>query len=220
MHASNFSGMGSNAEVAAERAYTTTKSRIISGDLPGGSLLSEVAVSAELGLSRTPVHEAFLRLEAEQLLDLQPRRGAVVRPMTPSETSDVLAMRHAIEAAAAAQLFGKGGLGEQTRADLDANLARQRVLADAEDVDGFTVVDDEFHLLVVRASGNPIAVHFYEQLRARQQRLRNLLLRIDPANLRSSLDHHEQLAACLRDGAAERYSALLQTHFDLYQGAL
>lgn len=212
--------MGSNAEVAAERAYTTTKSRIINGDLPGGALLSEVAVSTDLGLSRTPVHEAFLRLEAEQLLDLQPRRGAVVRPMTPSETGDVLAMRHAIEAASAAQLFGKGGLDEQTRADLGANLARQRLLVDAEDVDGFIGVDDEFHLLVVRASGNPIAVHFYEQLWARQQRLRNLLLRIDPANLRSSLDHHEQLAACLRDGAAEQYSALLQTHFDLYQGAL
>ncbi|MGO3325051.1 GntR family transcriptional regulator [Gordonia sp. (in: high G+C Gram-positive bacteria)] len=212
--------MGSNAEVAAERAYTTTKRRIINGDLPGGALLSEVAVSTDLGLSRTPVHEAFLRLEAEQLLDLQPRRGAVVRPMTPSETNDVLAMRHAIEAASAAQLFGKGGLDEQTRADLGANLARQRVLVDAEDVDGFIGVDDEFHLIVVRASGNPIAVHFYEQLWARQQRLRNLLLRIDPANLRSSLDHHEQLAACLRDGAAEQYSALLQTHFDLYQGAL
>lgn len=212
--------MGSNAEVAAERAYTTTKSRIISGDLPGGTLLSEVAVSSDLGLSRTPVHEAFLRLEAEQLLDLQPRRGAVVRPMTPSEAGDVLTMRHAIEAAAAAQLFDKGGLGDRRRAALEENLARQREFVDAENVPEFVAVDDEFHLLVVRASENPIAEHFYEHLRARQQRLRNLLLRIDPANLRSSLTDHEHLAACLRDGDADRYSELLQTHFDLYQGAL
>ncbi|MCF8587234.1 GntR family transcriptional regulator [Gordonia liuliyuniae] len=212
--------MESKTEVAAERAYVTTKNGIISGALPGGSLLSEVAVSADLGLSRTPVHEAFLRLAAEQLLDLQPRRGAVVRPVTPSEAADVLAMRHAIEAASAAQLFGKGGPDDAVRAEIDENLARQRDFVAVEDVDGFVDVDDEFHLLVVRASGNPIAEHFYEQLRARQQRLRNLLLRIDPANLRSSLVDHEELAACLRDGDTDRYSALLQAHFDLYQGAL
>lgn len=212
--------MGTSGEIAAQRAYRTTKSAIINGELPGGALLSEVAVSADLGLSRTPVHEAFLRLEAEQLLDLQPRRGAVVRPMTPSEAADVLAMRHAVEAAAAAQVFSRGGLDDMLRAELDDNLRRQREFAASEDVDGFVAVDDEFHLLTVRASRNPIAEHFYEHLRARQQRLRNLLLRIDPQNLRSSLDDHEQLAQCLLGGDAERYSALLQAHFDLYQGAL
>ncbi|GAA4642426.1 GntR family transcriptional regulator [Gordonia humi] len=212
--------MPATSDVAAARAYETTKDRIISGDLPGGTLLSEVAVSGELGLSRTPVHEAFLRLSTEQLLDLQPRRGAVVRPMTPSEAEDVLTMRHAIEAAAAAQVFAAGGPDLRIRAELDENLARQRRFAGAEDVDGFVAADDHFHLLVVRASGNAIAEHFYDQLRARQQRLRNLLLRIDPANLGSSLVDHEELAACLRGGDADRYSVQLQSHFDRYQGAL
>ena len=208
------SGMGSTSQVAAQRAYETTKTGILNGELAGGTLLSEVAVSAGLGLSRTPVHEAFLRLEAEQLLDLQPRRGAVVRPMPPSEATDVLAMRHAIEAAAAAQLFARGGLDDVQRADLDENLAQQRLYADADDVDGFVDADDDFHLLVVRASGNTIAAHFYAQLRARQQRLRNLLLRVDPANLRSSYRDHIALADCLRAGDAERFSTLLQAHFD------
>ena len=212
--------MGTTSQVAAQRAYETTKTGIINGELAGGTLLSEVAVSAGLGLSRTPVHEAFLRLEAEQLLDLQPRRGAVVRPMPPSEAGDVLAMRHAIEAAAAAQLFERGGLDEVQLVDLEDNLAHQRLYADADDVDGFVDADDDFHLLVVRASGNSIAAHFYAQLRARQQRLRNLLLRVDSVNLRSSYRDHLALADCLRTGDAARYSTLLQAHFDRYQGAL
>lgn len=59
---------------AADEAYASTRERIISGALAGGTLLSEVEVGADLGLSRTPVHEAFLRLAAEQFLTLIPRR--------------------------------------------------------------------------------------------------------------------------------------------------
>jgi DNA-binding GntR family transcriptional regulator len=66
----------------------------------GGRLLSELEVAAQLGVSRTPVHEAFLRLAAEDLLDPLPRRGAVVVPVPPREATDLLEMRIAIEASA------------------------------------------------------------------------------------------------------------------------
>lgn len=212
--------MTPDGQVAAERAYTSTRARILSGELAGGALISEVEVSAELGLSRTPVHEAFLRLSAEQLLDLKPRKGAVVRPMTPSEATNVLVMRHAIEAAAAQQIFERGGPDPAIRASIEENLERQVRAVAAKDVAAFVESDDEFHQLVVRASDNPIAVHFYEHLGARQQRLRNLLLRIDPANLEASSADHRQLFRCLVDGDAERYASLLRVHFDRYQGAL
>lgn len=213
-------GMAGASDIAAERAYVTTKRRIITGEIPGGALISEVALSKDLEISRTPVHEAFLRLSTEQLLELQPRRGAFVRPMTPSEADDVLVMRHAIEATGARQVFDGGGLDAGTRTALEENLVQQREFARSGDVDRFVEADDDFHLLVVRGSGNTIAVHFYEQLRDRQQRLRHQLLRVDPGKLQAALADHEELFRCLLDGDADRYATILQGHFDRYRGAL
>lgn len=206
--------------VAAERAYAHVKTQIISGELAGGELVSEGKIGDALGISRTPVHEAFLRLGSEQLLELVSRRGAIVRPMTPSEAADVLAMRHGIETSAARQVSASGGPDARIAALLADNLARQRELVDAADVAGFVTADDDFHALMVEASRNPIALNFYEQLRTRQQRLRNLLLRIDPANLGASFDDHRELAQYFIDGDSAGFTDALSAHFDRYQGAI
>ncbi len=205
---------------AAERAYAAVRARIVSGELGGGDLLSEVEVAEELGISRTPTHEAFLRLSAEQLLTLFPRRGAVVTPVTLSEAADVLVMRQGIECAAATQTCRSGSVTADVRQAISANLERQQEFVDAVDVAGFVEADDEFHALVVSASGNPIATHFYEQLRGRQQRLRNVLLSVDPANLAAAHGDHRALAESLFAGDHSRYRRLLAAHFDRYQGAI
>ncbi|MFC9549997.1 GntR family transcriptional regulator [Rhodococcus sp. NPDC056960] len=205
---------------AAERAYAHTKSQILNGDLVGGQLVSEGNIGAELGISRTPVHEAFLRLGAEQLLDLVSRKGAIVRPMTPTEAADVLAMRKAIEAASAGQVFAAGGPNQRIADRIAENLDSQQALVAAGDVAGFVDADDDFHALLIEASDNPLARQFYEQLRGRQQRLRNLLLRVDPANLASSFADHQELAACFTSGDEDGFSAALVAHLNRYQGAL
>ena len=66
---------------AADRAYAFVKDRIITGAYAGGTLISEGEVSAAVRISRTPVREAFLRLAAEGLLRLYPKRGALVVPV-------------------------------------------------------------------------------------------------------------------------------------------
>ncbi|MBS1843766.1 MAG: GntR family transcriptional regulator [Actinobacteria bacterium] len=60
---------------AADRAYVHTKERILAGEYAQGRLIGEGEVSDAVGVSRTPVREAFLRLEAEGLLQLYPKRG-------------------------------------------------------------------------------------------------------------------------------------------------
>src|SRR3954462_1762883 len=89
---------------AARRAYDVVRAEILEGRLPGGLLLSEVEVAARLGVSRTPVHEAFLKLQAEELLELAPRRGAVVVPIRRGGAADVREPRHALEVGAARRL--------------------------------------------------------------------------------------------------------------------
>src|SRR4051795_13504060 len=94
----------SSTAPAARRAYDLIRQEIVEGQLPGGLLLSEVEVAARLGVSRTPVHEAFLKLQAEELLELAPRRGAVVVPIRPGEGPAVREPRHALEVGAARRL--------------------------------------------------------------------------------------------------------------------
>jgi DNA-binding GntR family transcriptional regulator len=205
---------------AADRAYAYTKDRILRGDLPGGELVSEGQIGGALGVSRTPVHEAFLRLDAERLLTLSSRRGAVVAPMSPQETRDVLEMREAIESAAARRLVANGRPPEEVLESLRMPLERQRVAVEEDDVDAFVEADDGFHSAVVRGSGNALATHFFASIRDRQQRLRYQLLSIRAEHLTAALDDHRELAERVAAADADGYAEVLRRHVARHQGGL
>src|SRR5579875_2610319 len=91
---------------ATTTAYRFAKQRLLDGRFPAGQLLSENELAKELGISRTPVREAFLLLEAEGLMRLYPRRGALVTPISPTESDDVLEARLLIESHCAQRVAG------------------------------------------------------------------------------------------------------------------
>lgn len=205
---------------AADRAYTYTKDRILQGDLVGGELLSEVQICERLGVSRTPVHEAFLRLAAERLLTLSSRRGAVVTPMSPQETRDVLDAREAIESVAARRLTENGPLDVQSLSAIEEILERQRTAARAHDVSAFVEADDEFHSTVVAMSGNGLALHLFSSIRDRQQRLRFQLLTLRSEHLALAINDHIEMVQRLRETDGDGYTEALKRHLIRYQGAL
>ncbi|MCG7310353.1 GntR family transcriptional regulator [Brachybacterium sp. ACRRE] len=209
----------SPARAAAERAYEHVKSAIIRGELAGGESISENALRRELDLSRTPMHEAFLRLAAEGLLSLEHRRGAVVRPMSPHEARDVLEMREAIESAAAARVIADGA-AEDLASALEGLLEEQSRAIEAEDVPAFIDADSRFHSAVIEGSGNAVAVMFTATLRDRQQRLRHQLMRVRPEQLHASLEHHRELARALAEGDPAAYARTLHEHVASHRGAL
>src|SRR4051812_22296871 len=94
---------------AAARVYAHVKERLLDGSFPGGVLLSENELSQQLGLSRTPVRQAFVQLEAEGLLELYPKRGALVVPVAASEIEDVFEARLLVEEHCARRAATAGG---------------------------------------------------------------------------------------------------------------
>src|ERR1700744_3261363 len=82
---------------ARERVYVFVCEQILKGHFVGGSFIEEEQISSAINVSRTPVREAFHRLEAEKFIDLLPRRGALVRQVTASELTDVYEARRVIE---------------------------------------------------------------------------------------------------------------------------
>ena len=126
---------------AAQVAYDYVKARLLDGRFAGGTLLSENEIAQRLNVSRTPVRQAFVQLEAEGLLELYPRRGALVVPISASEAEDVLEARQLIEQHAARRAAGAGpalarALREEVEGAVYESLKRTlrfRVPDDAED---------------------------------------------------------------------------------------
>ncbi|MGW2339719.1 GntR family transcriptional regulator [Streptomyces sp. NPDC001661] len=202
---------------AATTVYAVTKELILTGELPGGSLISEGEIAERVQVSRTPVREAFLRLESEELLALHPKRGAVVVPVPPGEAADVLEMRQAVEQSAAERI-ARVGLAAEDEKRLRELIGRQRELAGDGDVRAFAVADEAFHRGVVEASGNAIAARFYETLGDRQRRMSVSALGHRPERLPGLADEHEALLGHLRarDGAA--FADALRAHLAATHG--
>jgi len=197
---------------AARQAYEYVKDRLLDGRFAGGTLLSENEVAQRLGVSRTPVRQAFVQLEAEGLLELYPRRGALVVPISPSEAEDVLEARLLIERHAARRAAGAGpGLV----AALHGHIAEQEQALE-HDGSGFAWADRAFHRAIVEANGNPLLTRQYDALRDRHQRIAAVTIARDPSRIERFIAEHREIAAALQAGDGDRAAALLGTHL---QGA-
>ncbi|MFN3006906.1 GntR family transcriptional regulator [Mycolicibacterium wolinskyi] len=197
---------------SSQRAYQLTKDQILSGEVRGGQLLSEVEVAGQLGISRTPVHEAFLRLAAEDLLDLLPRRGAVVIPVPSREATDLLEMRLALETAAVRRLCRSPETVEQLFTELTELVAEQRRVAG--DTQQFAAADDAFHRRIVEVAGNSIAQRFYGSLSDRQRRMMADAARSDSARLTELVNEHGRLAEAIGRRDVAEFEAALLAHLE------
>ncbi|MCV7359339.1 GntR family transcriptional regulator [Mycolicibacterium fluoranthenivorans] len=208
----------SEGDSSGQRAYQATKDQILSGAVRGGQLLSEVEVAASLGVSRTPVHEAFLRLAAEDLLELLPRRGAVVVPVPPREATDLLEMRLALESAAVRRLCRHPDAVDALFTELTELITLQREGAAAGDEHRFAAADDAFHHRIVDVAGNAIGQRFYGSLRDRQRRMMAAAVRSDTARAARLIDEHALLADAIARRDLADFEALLLAHLQATYG--
>jgi len=188
---------------ASRRAYLHVKERILDGALPGTTLLSEVEIAEELGMSRTPVRAAFVQLEAEGYLRLYPKRGAIVVPVSPQEAAEVIETRWVIERHAIEQASPELG------AELVTAAATHDQLEGAELVDA----DRAFHHMLVAGTGNTILLALYDTLRDRQRRMARVSTGT-PERKARIVDEHRALAAALAAGETDEALKLLRRHLD------
>jgi len=204
---------------AADRAYAFVKQQIISGAYAGGTLISEGEVAVAVAVSRTPIREAFLRLEVEGLLRLYPKRGALVVPVSSSEIRDVLDARLAVEQHAARRVI-EAGRHRELAAELRAVLAAHADPGARPDARQFTDVDQQFHCALVNAAGNALLTGFYQTLRDRQLRMGIAALLHDPGRYDAILTEHATLADLMDAGDVEAVASTLATHIAATRAAL
>ncbi|WP_020658492.1 GntR family transcriptional regulator [Amycolatopsis benzoatilytica] len=201
---------------AADRAYRLTKELVLTGELPGGHLFSEGEIAERLGVSRTPVREAFLRLQVEGLLNLIPKRGAIVVPVSPGEAEDLLEAREAVESAAVQRLARRPEMIPDALERLRAVLRNQRQHAEAGDVPAFAEADALFHRTIVAAGGNALLLGFYTTLADRQRRMNVHALAPIPAQLPGVVGEHEDLLDIIAEAEtkADTFAPALRAHLD------
>jgi DNA-binding GntR family transcriptional regulator len=160
-----------NRAAAKDRALDYVKRRVLTAEFPDGELISEGEVAAAIGMSRTPVREAFLRLEADGLL--YPQRGALVLPVSPQEVRAVMEARLLLEQIAVRKLLEQG---DTVRDKAFAAMAREIELQRAATEYGlgleeFLEADRRFHTVLLDCSRNTLLTDFYGSLRDRQMRM-------------------------------------------------
>jgi len=203
---------GAGRGAAKDRAHDYVKRQVLTGGFPGGELISEGEVAAALGMSRTPVREAFLRLEAEGLLRLYPQRGALVVPVSSEEARAVIEARLVLEQFAAGKVIRRGPAARAAvSARLSAELQRQRDAAAKSDWEEFSEADRAFHDVILQESGNAIVAGFYTSLRDRQMRMNRELV-MHEERIATIVEEHRLILEAIRDADLERTDEIVRTH--------
>jgi DNA-binding GntR family transcriptional regulator len=183
-------------------AYAALKLAIRESEFPPGHHLSEQEIALRLGMSRTPIHEATLRLQEEGLLRILPRRGIQIASVSPSDLAEILEVFIAIEAAAAERLAALPGCDRRRIAmALDAETdAMEKALAEG-DLVARGRADDQFHRLLVESCGNSRFVRIMQMLGDQAHRARVLTVKLRP-NLALSVSEHRDISDAIKAGDA------------------
>lgn len=209
-----------HAEVPrSERAYAELKQRLLAGEFRLGGRLKETRLAALLGVSRTPVREALLRLHAEGLVAREPDGGYT--PVVP----DVAAIRWLYEVRAGLELQAirrpaLTGTRHDPAAIDDLTAEWESLTGDEPEPEpAFVLVDESFHLGLAEAAGNPALVELLRQVNERIRTVRMVDF-LTPDRIRSTVEEHLGIVRAVAAGDLTEAERLFVAHLDLSQAVV
>ncbi len=208
-------GAGEATQTHTIRVAEELREAILAGRLAPGARLRAETLAERLRSSRTPVREALLLLAREGLVEIEPRRGASVRPFDAADLADLYEVRALIEphaAALAAQRIDPAQLGR-----LVENHARSLTHDAADDVSvsALLALNDEFHRIIVEAARSPRLTAAMSAVSGVPRVFRSSFWR-DPDQREQSLFCHRELVGAIRAGRGELAGTVMRMHI---QGA-
>jgi DNA-binding GntR family transcriptional regulator len=184
-----------------EEVYETIKKWIVEGVLHPGEKLTDAELATQLGVSRTPVREAFRRLDDEGLLQTARNRWTRVSEIDVEQAEHIYPIVWSLESLAASIAYPKME-SEDFEAMSAANLDLKQALEDENSVEAVSK-DAEFHGVFVARSGNPYLIDSLEQAKVRLRRLEVAYFEGSSIAV-PSLAEHERIIKAFRSKDAER----------------
>lgn len=192
----------------AQAVHRVLKRAILDQALPPGSKLPEDSIGERLGVSRTLVREALVRLSEEGLVELRPNRGAVVARPTLEEGRNLFLTRMALERLVVETLSGK--LTNEQIGILSSHIAAEEA-AKKERAPSIRLAG-EFHTLLAQMTNNASLIRYVNELVARSSLILALYGR--PHSSECAVSEHQELLDKLIAGKTDEAAALMAHHLD------
>ncbi len=177
-----------------EQAYRKLKNSILNNEFPPGYQALEPEIAKNLGVSRTPVREALIRLEAENLIELIPRRGMRVLPLVAEDIIEINQVLTGLEGVAVELLCKKKPSMDALQPMADS-VEEMFSALDVDDIDSWADAEEKFHRLLVSLAGNRRLAVQVETVRAQSYRARKITLKLRPKPVSSTSGYAEVFEA-------------------------
>lgn len=185
--------------------------RIVDGEFASGFQLRQDALAAEFGVSRIPVREALMQLEAEGLVKIHPHRGAIVSELSMEEIADLFELRAILEPRLLRASAPR--LTEEDYKQLKAILKEFSAALKARHVSRWGELNTELHMVLYRHAGQPRSLAIVANLLQECDRHTRLQLSLEGKRERAETEHAELIRLCA-GGEVETACGLLKTHIE------
>jgi DNA-binding GntR family transcriptional regulator len=208
--------MNADNPTLADRLATAIADGILSGALKPGVRLDEMGLADQHGVSRTPVREALRQLSLSGLIDMRPRKGAIVSKATPDQVESLFVAMAEMEATCAR--LAAISMTPIERRRLQARHEAMLVLANAGETEAYSDANVAFHGAIYAGSHNAPLGDYAMSLRRRVGPFRRAQFQIEGRLVRSNQEHDAVVRAILSGDAAGAHAAMLH-HVSLVEDA-
>lgn len=193
-----------------DRVYHEIQNRILYNIWGTGHQALEQELAEELGVSRTPVREALIRLQRDGLVKVVPRHGMRVLPISTTDVQEIYQILTSLESLAV-ELAAARKLGAKDLDSLERATQRMRVAHEATDIKAWAQADEDFHFHLVELSGNRILTEVVDNFWSRAQRARLTILSLRKSTEESTREH-AKLVDAIRQGNGSLARQTLEAH--------
>ncbi len=191
------------------RVFQKLREDILSGKYREHEELKEVAIGEELGVSRTPVREAFRQLELEGLIQIVPNRGAYVTGITAKDVKDIYMIRSLLEGLCARLATEK--ITKEQLEEMEENIYLADFHASKGHMDQMAELDNRFHDILYEACDSKMLEHTLRDYHQYVLRVRQKTLSTNTRG-RASNDEHRQIMEAIKEKDAGRAEQLANGH--------
>ncbi len=181
-------------------AYQGMRTRILDNVWAPGHQALEGDIALQLGMSRTPVREALIRLAKEGLVEVIPRRGMRVLPVSANDMQEIYEILEALESKASEMLAARHPSAKELAPLVKATRAMEKALA-RDDLQAWAMADESFHASLVTLAGNKLLAEGVFKYWDRAHRARMFTLRLRPKPVNSTKEHMDLVERLLQGDA-------------------
>lgn len=194
-----------------DKIASSIRDSIIEGKIKPGERLMEPDVAKTLGVSRTPLREAFLQLESEGFLKVNPRKGALVTETSPKDAEETYIIKGALEAVAAR--LASDNINDKQIEELVSLNKKMEAIAQSNDKDykTFLELNSVFHQKIYECSGNTKLIKMINTLRNQTLRYNYIFLSL-LSHLDESVEEHYEIIEALKKRKPEEAESFIRKH--------